>query len=388
MNATATDYRVFPKLNKLEFSQQEPGYVVLCDPDRQQYFRVGEREAGFIRGLDGTRTLGQIQQDHQPAFHPNQAIQLIDWLADNELLAGSGRIAGPVSLKERVLNWLFRGRKPFRLHLASPDPLLRRLPLARLFDTKARIAYWLLALMPIICLLIEPGVAQRLANSVRHPLGAAQFLAIVAIILFTTVIHELAHAAACIHFGGRVNKIGIMIMYLMPAFYCDISASWSFRSKAERIIVASAGLIAHAVQAGMLFLLWVQTDMATFLFASLICYSLIMLNLLPFIKLDGYWILVHILGEPNLRARSISYLIGMVCSPRARREPGNVVFAYFGAALVLGSLGFFIMGLFSVHNLLGYLSKTLADGVAVVLCIIAAIRVSSYLFQELKEKKA
>ena len=388
MNANHPNYLNFPQIKNLEFSPQDDHHIVICDVERRQYFRVGQKEAALIQSLDGTCGIEQLGHVHRNIFHPDQVTRLVNWLADNELLVGSERPEGRLPIKTRMMKWLLRGRNPFRLTLLNPDAFLRKFPIEKLFSAYAQAAYWLMALLPVIFLLIDPAVIKRMSDAIAHFPGIAHSLLLILIILFTTVIHELAHAIACIHFGGRVNKIGIMIMYLMPTFYCDVSASWSFQSKTQRIIVASAGLIAHAAQGGILFLLWHQTDVPILLFASGICYALIMLNLLPFIKLDGYWMLAHFLGEPNLRARSLSRLIGTVFRRRVPRHADHAMLVTFGAILACGSLGFFMMGLFSIHNLLGYLSQILADWTAVALCIIATFRVMSYLFHELKEEKA
>ena len=39
-------------------------------------------------------------------------------------------------------------------------------------------------------------------------------------------IHESAHGLTCKHYGGEVHSMGFMLLYLMPAFFCDITEAW------------------------------------------------------------------------------------------------------------------------------------------------------------------
>ena len=34
--------------------------------------------------------------------------------------------------------------------------------------------------------------------------------------------HECAHGLTCKHFGGGVHRMGFMLVYLSPAFFCDV----------------------------------------------------------------------------------------------------------------------------------------------------------------------
>jgi len=49
--------------------------------------------------------------------------------------------------------------------------------------------------------------------------------------LLVIVAHEFAHGLTCKHFGGRVREIGFMLIYLQPAFFCNVSDAWLFPEK-------------------------------------------------------------------------------------------------------------------------------------------------------------
>jgi putative peptide zinc metalloprotease protein len=115
----------------------------------------------------------------------------------------------------------------------------------------------------------------------------------------------MSHAATLVAFGGVSRRVGFMLFYLMPAFFCDVSDAWRLKP-AERVKVALAGIAAQGVLgaiAGMLAFI-LPRDLATLAAVfSLLCFIYGLLNLIPFVKLDGYIALIGYLDKPNLRAR-------------------------------------------------------------------------------------
>lgn len=61
------------------------------------------------------------------------------------------------------------------------------------------------------------------------------------VVLTIVTVHEFAHGVTCCHFGGKVHEVGLMLIYFQPAFYCDVSDSWMFPSKRNRMLVTLAG---------------------------------------------------------------------------------------------------------------------------------------------------
>ena len=63
---------------------------------------------------------------------------------------------------------------------------------------------------------------------------------IVAVIFAVMTIHEFAHGLTLKHHGGRVEEMGFMILYFIPAFYCNVSDAWMLK-KRDRIRTTLAG---------------------------------------------------------------------------------------------------------------------------------------------------
>ena len=128
-------------------------------------------------------------------------------------------------------------------------------------------------------------------------------VALAFVLMFVTcMFHELAHATVLTAAGGRPRRLGIMLFYLVPALFCDVSDSFRLGRRAQ-VDVAMAGVMFQCQFGAVLapFLL-VQGSVGIavqhFLLLNLV---IVALNRVPFVALDGYFALRASVGVPNLR---------------------------------------------------------------------------------------
>ena len=128
--------------------------------------------------------------------------------------------------------------------------------------------------------------------------------------LLTTAAHELAHGLVLRRYGGRVRRLGFMIMYGSPALFCDVSDSWRL-PRAKRVKVALAGVRLHAffaAAAGWLLLALPGAGLSISQAIGLVGLAdlaMSVINLLPFVKFDGYVALVGWTDIPHLRTKAM-----------------------------------------------------------------------------------
>lgn len=130
--------------------------------------------------------------------------------------------------------------------------------------------------------------------------------------LLTTAAHELAHGVVLHRHGGTVRRMGAMLMYGSPALFCDVSQAWRL-TRRRRVTVALAGVRVHLFAAGLMSLLLtalpLSADTSQLLsFAVLADLSMVVVNLVPFVKFDGYIALVGWTDIPHLRQKSMELL--------------------------------------------------------------------------------
>ncbi len=158
-------------------------------------------------------------------------------------------------------------------------------------------------------------------KSVQPRLDIYMVGALLLFFVFSSLFHEVGHAAACRHFGIGHGGIGFGLYINIPVFYTDVSKAWTL-SRGQRCVVNVGGVY---------FQMWL---MLPFLLASLwsdhpLCdYIILMTNLNflitlnPFFKFDGYWLMTDALGVANLRKRGKEWLAYMW--KKLRRRPTDV----------------------------------------------------------------
>ena len=136
------------------------------------------------------------------------------------------------------------------------------------------------------------------------------FFVIVTVSL-VTILHELAHALTCRHFGGRVTDMGFLLLYLLPCFYVNVSDTYLFREKRKRLLVVFAGGYFELFIWAASVLAWRIVATETFVSRALfvviaVCGIRSLFNFNPLIKMDGYFLLSDYLGIANLRQEALS----------------------------------------------------------------------------------
>ena len=135
-----------------------------------------------------------------------------------------------------------------------------------------------------------------------------------ALAMIVVAVHELGHAHACKHYGGRVPAMGFALVYLTPAFYTDTTEGAVKGSRAERFVISLAGIWIELVLCSIVTPIWwasqpetVIHDAAYFLMMLTGIISLLV-NWNPLMKLDGYHMLCEVLGISELKEDSTAYV--------------------------------------------------------------------------------
>jgi putative peptide zinc metalloprotease protein len=139
------------------------------------------------------------------------------------------------------------------------------------------------------------------------------------------MLHEFGHAAALARFGGRSAEIGIGIYICFLALFVDLSEAWRLTNR-QRVTVDLAGIYFQGITLIFLAIAFAVTGSPVWACAFLLTDIQIAANLNPLLRLDGYWALADGLGIPNLRRRSVHYILFPIFSPmlRNRLQPSNL----------------------------------------------------------------
>lgn len=229
----------------------------------------------------------------------------------------------------------------FRIPVLRPDALLTALyPWVNpLWSKPFLYAYGVLGLMGLIFVIQQWELYLYTASYLFTFRGAVIFFLCMA---FLKVLHEFGHAFAAKHYGIFVRRMGIYMMFFMPMLYTDATEAWKLPSKKARLMIGAAGVLVE-LYAGMLALFF-WSVLPDGILRSLMFYtsgaaiiSTLLCNLSPFMRFDGYYVLMDYLGMSNLRSRSAmlyKYYLRKVLvdwqGPKPEEHPRGPMMAIFG----------------------------------------------------------
>jgi putative peptide zinc metalloprotease protein len=134
----------------------------------------------------------------------------------------------------------------------------------------------------------------------------------IALVLKTVsgLLHEVGHGFACQRYGGNVTEIGFTLFYyVQPAFYCDTSSSYLINRRRHKMIVQLAGTVVSLLWMSTLAIVMLVLNPSVPIYPGLtlslaLSSVLVFVNLVPFVKFDGYYAICDYFAFPNLRDRS------------------------------------------------------------------------------------
>jgi len=133
---------------------------------------------------------------------------------------------------------------------------------------------------------------------------------------FLGFFHESAHGLTCKHFGGGVHRMGFMLLYLQPCFFVDVTEALVYSTRLQRMAVIMAGIWTELIFCSLATIVWWGT--ATGSLAHEFAYkvmlvtgvAVVVLNVNPLIKIDGYYFLCELLGISEIKERSTAFVNG------------------------------------------------------------------------------
>ena len=298
-------------------------WYLLEDDARSQFFRLGPAEYTFVSMLDGETTMATAMATTCSllgggALSEHDAINLCKWLVDTGL-AHTKASTSSDRINER------QERQAASARVQKLNPISIRFPLIELdgiAESVSRYTNWLVSwplawLWVFTCLF---GLVCVLSSWDR--LGQINFFSSASVIWMVVtwcllkVIHEAAHVLSCKRFGGKVGKAGILLLLLIPMPYVDVTSSWKFPNKYQRIMTAAAGMLAEMFLAAIAAILWSIAPPGALRFHAanvMIAASLhtLLFNANPLMRFDGYHMLADWLEIPNLGNHGNAYMMGL-----------------------------------------------------------------------------
>jgi len=309
----------------LQFEQREQAgrrVFLVGDPVRNKFFQVGELERQVISAFDGSRTVAQIAEanfyDAAGQRASAQAIQVAKWLVQHHLASifgadNSKRVQERARNLQRASRWGVLNLISLRFPLLNPTPLLDALkPLGNFLFHPLTVVLWLVLMAVATGLLWQRQADFHLEFA--GVLSGQRWLWLLIIWSGLKVIHELAHGLACRRYGGEVPEAGVLLLLLTPLAYVNVTSSWKFPSRWQRMTVAAAGMYIELFVAAIAAIIWTQLAEAsllkdlclhTFIMASV---TTVLFNANALMKFDGYYLFSDLVEIPNLYGKGTAWV--------------------------------------------------------------------------------
>ncbi|MFD0916039.1 biotin/lipoyl-binding protein [Pseudahrensia aquimaris] len=334
---------------------------LLFDPLRNRYFRINNSMFQMLAFWESDE-FSKITERAAAALHrPVEGGELgefVKFLFANELTAKplDGEATSYARIEAQKHKSLFgralHGYLFFKVPLFRPQRFLRATwPIVKpLFSSAAATAFIIFGLLSLYL------VSQQwsaFTSQFMHFLSIEGIALFAVSLVFVKIVHELGHAYMATKYGLDVPVIGVAFLVLMPIMYTDTSNAWRLPSRRKRLMVDGAGIMTEMCLAVIATLFWVFLPDGTmraiaFSIATAGWILSVVINLNPFMRFDGYYILSDVLGFENLQERGFKMarwklreVLFALCEPPPERLSRRLA-----ATLVLHAWGTWIYRFF------------------------------------------
>jgi putative peptide zinc metalloprotease protein len=288
--------------------------VIVKDPATRRFYRFTPVQAAVLRRLDGeTEHLSVAEAVTAECGTDVTEAQVDDFAGKLRSLllldhpSCWAKLEGALKPKNRFLGSILS----IKIRAVNPDALIGRLEKKLAFcftSTFALIVF--AAVFAAVCISLANWESIALSIGTLFSLYSVPLVLAAAFVVMT--IHEFAHGLALKHFGGKVEEMGLLFLYFIPAFYCNVDDAWLLK-KRQRVLVTLAGGYIQLFIWALATIAWrllAPETVLNHIMTVIVAFSGIqaLFNFNPLIKLDGYYLLGDYLEIPNLRSRAFGYL--------------------------------------------------------------------------------
>jgi len=151
----------------------------------------------------------------------------------------------------------------------------------------------------------QHGVAQAMRQALLEP---SVFLVGFAAVVISAAFHEIGHATGCRYGGADPGKMGCGLYLAWPAFYTDVTDAYRL-DRRGRLRTDLGGVYFNVLFVLVTIAVYAATGWEPLLLLVVVEHLEIAHQMLPIVRLDGYYIVADLTGVPDLFARIKPILI-------------------------------------------------------------------------------
>lgn len=286
------------------------------DPVLNRFYRIGwlEYECLLRWSLGDAAKIAEDVNEHTPLAIDDEHVQeFAGFLEQHHLVRPTERTMQRMHKQAgepgwRHWRWWLHNYLFFRIPMLRPQRALQAtMPWVNLLFTP--LAFWLVILSTTLGLVLVARQWDSFVNAFMDTMTPTGMMGFAIALIVSKTLHELGHAYVATRYGVRVAHMGVAFLVMWPMLYTDTGESWRLRSHRQRLAISLAGIITELALAGLATLCWALLEdgvlrQAMFYLATTGWVLTLALNISPFMRFDGYFILSDILDFPNLHERA------------------------------------------------------------------------------------
>jgi putative peptide zinc metalloprotease protein len=295
-----------------------PSYT-LHDPARNRFYRLGWPEFEIISRWSGATVdalVDRVNQETTLTIEQEDVDELRRFLFSYDLLRvttaqGTAYLVDKARrLRTSWGQWLLHNYLFMRIPLLRPDRFLSATYpyVAKLYSRGVALTILAIGLIGLYLVARQWDVFLDTFVDMFTIEGAIWFGLTLS---FLKIVHELGHAYTAKRFGLRVPTMGLALLVMVPVLYTDVNESWKLTARRQRLAIGIAGVTAELCCAAIAMCAWGflpngPVRSVAFLVATSTWITTVLINLSPFMRYDGYYVLSDWLETPNLHLRAFA----------------------------------------------------------------------------------
>ncbi|MGD1025148.1 MAG: HlyD family efflux transporter periplasmic adaptor subunit [Candidatus Sulfotelmatobacter sp.] len=353
--------RLHPKMIAREQIENGIPTVVAMVSGGSHILRFSREQWQLVQLFDGVRSYHEIaevfQQQTGAEFGEEQVREFAESLQEANVWYKTS--LENVTATDKVAEQRQRRKNKKKIDLSfmslsawDPDAYLTKLNEILAFGYTKWFAFVTLGMFTIMALIFVSGWSEIWRDTMQYysftDKGAADLAEFWLLFCGLGFFHESAHGLTCKHYGGGVHQMGFMLIYLSPAFCVDVSEVYVYGAKWQRIATILAGIWIELMFCSVASIVWWGTPAGSgvhdFAYKVMMItgVAVVLMNLNPLIKLDGYYLFGEMVGVPSMKESSTEYLSSWV-KRNVFRLPMDVLYLrparrwlFVGYALISG----------------------------------------------------
>jgi putative peptide zinc metalloprotease protein len=262
-----------------------------------QFIQLTELLLLTLAHVDGKRTIDEIAKGVSArAFRqvtPDNVRALLAKLVPLGLVAGADGAIAP-SARERA------AQSPMQVQLKMaviPPAVTNAITsiFSVLYFPPVVVAVLIAAAAAHAWLYLVHGVGKSVHDVLYSP---GLILILLGVFIVSAAFHEIGHGAGLRYGGGTVRAMGVGLYLVYPVFYTDISDAYRL-SRGAKLRTSLGGFYFNLIFSLGVLGLYALTQAEFLLIVMGLIDFEILYQMLPLVRMDGYWILADLTGIPD-----------------------------------------------------------------------------------------